>query len=194
MSKFLDLGLGISIINWYYSLSYFLMWCVALRLTTDDDNEPFVWLTVYMGNVFLNVFLFVGLRKRDRLAVIIWFSLTLLWFLPKLYDHKRGCRLDARGSTYRIVNIVMESYVIISFAVMMLVYSHLPKKLPKTEQRSRYKTYADTPDIQMVDLSSKVAAIAPLATEEVFTDEEAECLPGSSKQQVFEFHRAAGDD
>lgn len=85
-------------------------------------------------------------------------------------------------------------YVIISFAVMMLVYSHLPKKLPKTEQRSRYKTYADTPDIQMVDLSSKVAAIAPLATEEVFTDEEAECLPGSSKQQVFEFHRAAGDD
>lgn len=38
MSKFLDLGLGISIINWYYSLSYFLMWCVALRLTTDDGK------------------------------------------------------------------------------------------------------------------------------------------------------------
>jgi len=73
------------------------------------DNDTFVWLAVYTCNLFLNVFLFLGLRKRDRLAILIWFSLTLLWFLPKLYGHARGCRLDRRGATYQIVNLVMES-------------------------------------------------------------------------------------
>lgn len=39
MSKFLDLGLGITIINVYYSLTYFLMWCVELQLDNVDDGE-----------------------------------------------------------------------------------------------------------------------------------------------------------
>lgn len=38
MSKFLDLGLGITIINVYYSLTYFLMWCVELQRDHVDDG------------------------------------------------------------------------------------------------------------------------------------------------------------
>lgn len=38
MSKFLDLGLGISIINIYYSLTYFLMWCVELQSVHVDGK------------------------------------------------------------------------------------------------------------------------------------------------------------
>jgi len=38
MSKFLDLGLGISLINVYYSLSYFLMWCVELQHDYEDGK------------------------------------------------------------------------------------------------------------------------------------------------------------
>lgn len=138
MSRFLDLGLGISIINVYYSLTYFLMWCVELDDNRNagggkkmwktsgmdgldrcffffvscgialDNNEPFVWLAVYVLNLLLNVFLFLGLRKRDRLAIVIWFSLTLAWLVAKLMDHKRGCRLDGRGSMYRLLNALLE--------------------------------------------------------------------------------------
>lgn len=39
MSKFLDLGLGITIINVYYSLTYFLMWCVELQRDHVDSGE-----------------------------------------------------------------------------------------------------------------------------------------------------------
>lgn len=38
MTKFLDLGLGITIINVYYSLTYFLMWCVELQHDNVDDG------------------------------------------------------------------------------------------------------------------------------------------------------------
>ncbi|XP_017867224.1 PREDICTED: uncharacterized protein LOC108616500 [Drosophila arizonae] len=207
MSKYLDLGLGITIINVYYSLSYFLMWCVALQKASDNDSEPIVWQAVYMGNVFLNVFLFLGLRKRDRWSVIIWYSLTLVWFVPKLYGHKRGCHLDARGSTYRTINLIMETYVILSFAVMALVYVHLPKELPLTKnKRRRYSSNGHVQDVQMLELNlngaAKAPALAPLATAEVDDDLD-ECLPSSSNchsnsnnnrgmQQVssIEFHQA----
>lgn len=160
MSKFLDLGLGISLINVYYSLSYFLMWCVELQHDYEDDNDTFVWLAVYTCNLFLNVFLFLGLRKRDRLAILIWFSLTLLWFVPKLYGHARGCRLDRRGATYQIVNLVMEIYVVVSFIVMLLVYIYLPQRRKRTLARKRItKDNNDDPmNIQMVDLMDKAAS------------------------------------
>ncbi|XP_062132213.1 uncharacterized protein LOC133842924 isoform X1 [Drosophila sulfurigaster albostrigata] len=194
MSKFLDLGLGISLINVYYSLSYFLMWCVELQYGYDDDvlfsidTVTFVWLAVYTCNLFLNVFLFLGLRKRDRLAILVWFSLTLLWFLPKLYGHSRGCRLDRRGSTYKMVNLVMEIYVIISFLVMILVYIYLPQRSKRilTKQRSVKDNNDDPRDIQMVDLMDKAA---PSNVEEINAKTD---VVGCLDQKVtsFEFHKA----
>ncbi|XP_032590565.1 uncharacterized protein LOC116805019 [Drosophila grimshawi] len=179
MCKFLDLGLGISIINVFYSLTYFLMWCVAQQHTIDNDIEPFVWLSVYTFNIFLNVYLFLGLRKRDRLAVIIWFSFTLLWFVPKLYDHKRGCRLDERGSTYQVFNLIVEGYVTISLLVLIVAYIYFPKW--------GHKTNPDPHEIQMLELT-----MATLATEQ----EKQKCMPkicSNLDPQVssFEFHRAA---
>ncbi|XP_034477611.1 uncharacterized protein LOC117784100 [Drosophila innubila] len=182
MSIILDLGLGISLINIYYSLSYFLMWCVELQHDYENDNETFVWLAVYTCNLFLNAFLFLGLRKRDRLAILVWFSLTLLWFLPKLYGHSRGCRLDRRGSTYQIVNLVMEIYVIISFIIMLLAYIYLPQR----RKRSTEKTNNDDPsEIPMVDLMDK-AGSSNMETNANLVH--SDCVV--QKFNSFEFHQA----
>ncbi|KAM8712746.1 hypothetical protein ACLKA7_013130 [Drosophila subpalustris] len=163
------------------------MWCVELQHEYEDDNETFVWLAVYTCNLFLNVFLFLGLRKRDRLAIFVWFSLTLLWFLPKLYGHSRGCRLDRRGSIYKIVNIVMEIYVIISFIVMLLVYIYLPQRRKRILHRQRtVNANTDDPlDIQMVDLMDK-AGCSNVDTNAKLNH--SDCV--DQRVSSFDFHRA----
>ncbi|KAH8371481.1 hypothetical protein KR093_007582, partial [Drosophila rubida] len=140
-------------------------------------------------NLLLNVFLFLGLRKRDRLAILVWLSLTLLWFLPKLYDHTRGSRLDRRGSTYQMVNLVMEIYVIMSFVVIMLVYIYLPqrgRRMTLVKRRTVQDNNDDPRDIQMVDLMDKAAATnAEQPNAKTFV---VDCV--DQKVTSFDFHQA----
>ncbi|ALC42578.1 maker135 [Drosophila busckii] len=202
MCTILDLGMGISLINVYYSLAYILMWCIEQQADFEGDNEPFVWLAVYTCNVFLNAFLFLGLRKRDRLALLIWCSLTLLWFVPKLYEHVSGAgsKLNKRGATYQTVNLFVEVYIGISLAIMLLVYIYLPSSgKPKVNKRLQR-------DIPLEELNTETANSTAKTKEAAEDSEELQaCLPSTSSAAAaaatadklvisFDFHCANDDN
>lgn len=130
-------------------------------------------------------------------------------------DHKRGCRLDGRGSMYRLLNALLEGmwpsdtacafvyifymasnlfdyfavYVIISFVVMLLVYIYLPRRGSARRKARRAVDHVD-PMIELIDKTQVESPQLQLETREAET-REAETRE-AVEQQVsnFEFHRA----
>lgn len=73
MSRFLDLGLGISIINVYYSLTYFLMWCVELDDNRNAGGGKKMWKTSGMDGLdrcFFFRFVWYCFRQQRTVCLV----------------------------------------------------------------------------------------------------------------------------
>jgi len=68
-----------------------------------SDRTPWMWIIIYACNAVLNTYLFLRILKSDLIATIVWFFLTCLLFLCRVF----GVDYANMGSTYRTITIVV---------------------------------------------------------------------------------------